>query len=221
MNHIERNLKDLLNRIPDEVRLIAVSKTKSIDEILMAYHGGQKLFGENRVQEMVHKYHKLPKDIEWHMIGHLQTNKVKHIIDFVSMVHSVDSVKLAGMINKEAEKCQRQIPCLLQVHIAEEETKFGFDTRELELFISSKEFDKLRNIRWAGLMAMATFTRDEEQVSREFEGLTVLFNYLKRNYGNKLPDFKECSIGMSDDFHIAIKAGATIIRLGSLIFGKR
>ena len=214
--------KQLIAEIkPFIAKLIAVSKTKPAEDILQFYNIGQKIFGENKVQEMVSKYEALPKDIEWHLIGHLQTNKVKFIAPFVSMVHSVDSLKLLQEINTHAKKNNRIIDCLLQIFIADEETKFGLCKEELLQLLSSKEFSLLKNIRICGLMGMATNIDDEKKISNEFSQLKKLFDVVKQKYFSSESSFKELSIGMSSDYKIALQHGATLIRVGSIIFGER
>ena len=210
---ITSNLNSILNNIPSNVSLVAVSKTKTDTDILAAYNAGQKVFGENKVQEIVKKQKNLPSDIKWHMIGHLQTNKVKHIASFVSLIHTVDSIKLLKEINKRATQNNRIIDCLLQIHIAQESTKFGFDIEELEKVISSaKEY---KNINIKGLMGMATFTNDSKQINKEFKSINKIFKKVKNKTLNTL------SIGMSGDYKLAINNGSTMIRLGSAIFGDR
>ena len=207
------NINTLLKTIPKDVTLVAVSKTKQNSAILEAYQIGQRIFGENKVQELVQKAEELPKDINWHMIGHLQTNKVKFIAPFVSLIHGVDSVKLLKEINKRAKQNNRVIDCLLQVHIATESTKFGFDILEVNEAISNaKEF---QNIRIVGLMGMATFTDNQQQVIQEFNSLKVVFDILKNEHITTL------SIGMSGDYQLAIEQGSTMVRIGSAIFGHR
>ena len=206
---------------PPGCRLVAVTKTQSEEKILEAYNAGQRAFGENKVQELVTKYESLPRDIEWHMIGHLQTNKVKYIAPFVALIHSVDTRKLLEEINKQGGKCGRIIPCLLQVHIAEEETKFGFSTEEVLSIVSDDISKRLPNVSIDGLMGMATFTDDKEQVRKEFRQLKNLFDELR---ARRLPDnvkMKDLSIGMSGDYNIAVDEGSTIVRVGSAIFGER
>jgi len=207
------NINTVLKTIPKDVTLVAVSKTKQNSAILEAYQIGQRIFGENKVQELVQKAEELPKDINWHMIGHLQTNKVKFIAPFVSLIHGVDSVKLLKEINKRAKQNNRVIDCLLQVHIATESTKFGFDILEVNEAISNaKEF---QNIRIVGLMGMATFTDNQQQVIQEFNSLKVVFDILKNEHITTL------SIGMSGDYQLAIEQGSTMVRIGSAIFGHR
>lgn len=201
--------------------LVAVSKTKPIEDLREAYDAGIRDFGENKVQEIQEKQPLLPADVRWHMIGHLQSNKVKYIAPFVHLIHGVDSFKLLQEINKQGKKIDRVIPCLLQVHIAEEETKFGFDKAELDEMLNSKEFQELTHVRIAGLMGMATFTESQDQVRKEFRCLKHLFEDLKTR---TLPDFvelKEISMGMSGDYLIAQEEGSTMVRIGSAIFGKR
>jgi pyridoxal phosphate enzyme (YggS family) len=203
------------------VKLIAVSKTKPIESITEAYESGQRLFGENMVQELVEKYEKLPKDIEWHLIGHLQTNKVKYIAPFINLIHSVDSLKLVQEINKQALKNNRVIDCLLQLEIADEETKFGMDMAEVIEFLRSNEFKELKNVRICGVMGIATLTDNPKMTAEEFYELKTFFKGLKDTFFRKDPAFKEISMGMSGDYQLAIEKGSTMIRLGSTIFGGR
>ena len=214
---IKDNLEHIKATLPKHVTLVAVSKTKPNADILEAYEAGQRIFGENKVQEMVQKWEDLPKDIEWHMIGHLQRNKVKYMAEFVSLVHGVDSLKLLKEINKQGQKYDRLIPCLLQMHIAEEDTKFGLDASELNELIHSQEFKAMKNVKIMGLMGMATFTSDENQVRKEFAQLKSQFDKLKEN----LPGISTLSMGMSGDYAIAIEEGSTMVRIGSSIFGVR
>lgn len=209
------------HNLPSTVRLIAVSKTKPVEILLDAYNAGQRIFGENKVQELVSKHEQLPKDIEWHLIGHLQTNKVKYVAPFVSMIHSVDSLKLLREINKQAEKSNRIISCLLQFHIAVEETKFGLNISEANELLQSEEFKQMKNVSITGIMGMATFTENIEQVRKEFKRLKTIFDGLKKDYFQTNTSFKEISMGMSGDYQIAIEEGATLIRVGSLLFGER
>ncbi|TDQ31614.1 YggS family pyridoxal phosphate-dependent enzyme [Zeaxanthinibacter enoshimensis] len=215
--NIEKNLKSIKEDLPAEVTLVAVSKTKSTSMIMEAYNAGQRDFGENKVQEMTAKWEELPKDIRWHMIGHVQRNKVKYMSDFVSLIHGVDSHRLLVEIDKRARNSERIIDCLLQVHIAEEESKFGFDEAEIIDLLDSGKLESLKNVRLLGLMGMATFTEDSEQVRREFRGLKKLYDRLKE----RLPDFRELSMGMSGDYQIGIEEGSTMVRIGSSIFGAR
>ena len=203
--------------MPLTVTLVAVTKTKSPEEIMEAYNAGHREFGENKVQELTQKAEVLPKDIHWHMIGHLQRNKVKYIAPIVSLIHSVDSLKLLREINKQGQKCQRIIPCLLQIHIAEESTKFGLDENELFDIIESEEFKTLDHIIIEGLMGMATFTEDTDKVRREFQFLSEVFQRLK----SSLPNINTLSMGMSSDYEVAIEEGSTMVRIGSSIFGER
>ena len=214
---IEENLKKVLHSLSDGVELVAVSKTKSVEEILEAYHGGQRIFGENRIQEMVDKWEVLPADIQWHMIGHVQRNKVKYMASFVSLIHGVDSLKLLKEINKQAQRNGRKIKCLLQIHIAEESSKFGFDENEVSDLVNSGEIQNLEHIEVCGLMGMATFTEDMEQVRKEFKGLKRLFDKLRAS----LPGMQVLSMGMSGDYLIAIEEGSNLVRIGSSIFGAR
>jgi pyridoxal phosphate enzyme (YggS family) len=218
---IQTNLNYFLQQLPAGSKLVAVSKTHSIERIQEAYDAGYRIFGENKVQELVPKYEAMAKDIEWHMIGHLQSNKVKYIAPFVSLIHGVDSEKLLEEINKQGDKLNRTIKCLLQIHIAEEETKFGFSEEEVASFLISERVKKFDSIQIVGLMGMATFTEDEQQVRKEFKGLKNLFEKLK---ALKLPaqvQLKELSMGMSGDYKIALEEGSTMIRIGTAIFGER
>ena len=203
------------------VRLIAVSKTKPVEAIRDLMHAGQLDFGENRAQELKEKQAQLPGNIRWHMIGHLQKNKVKYIAAWVTLIQSVDSFELLAEINKYGVKYQRIIPCLLQVHIAKEETKFGFDENEIKSMLTNPSFSEMKNISICGLMGMATFTENMHIVSREFRSLKTLFDSLKKNHFPNSADFTELSMGMSSDYEIAVEEGATMVRIGSLIFGKR
>jgi pyridoxal phosphate enzyme (YggS family) len=218
---IVRHIESFKKTLPEKVKLIAVSKTQSNQKILEIYNTGHKIFGENKVQELVSKYEQLPKDIEWHMIGHLQTNKVKFIAPFVHLIHSVDSLNLLDVINKEAGKCNRSIDCLLQVKIAKEETKFGIGTEEVSSLLNSDLYQHMKHIRIIGLMAMATFTDDQAIIRNEFRKCKTIFNELKTTFFNNQPQFNEISMGMSDDYSIALEEGSTMIRIGSLLFGQR
>ena len=218
---IEENLQKVQNEIPEGVTLVAVSKTKPNSEIEKLYNIGQRIFGENKVQELVDKHDLLPKDIQWHLIGHLQTNKVKYIAPFVSLIHSIDSFKLLKEVNKEGKKNNRIIPCLLQFHIAEEDSKFGLSMDDANEILSSKEFIEMKNISIEGVMGMATFTDDTNQVSSEFRTLESYFNVLKSHYFKFNDGFKEISMGMSGDYKLAIEEGSTMVRVGSSIFGSR
>jgi len=214
---VKDNLTKITSELPEGVTLVAVSKTKPNEDILEAYEAGQRIFGENKVQEMVQKWEDLPKDIEWHMIGHVQRNKVKYMAEFVSLIHGVDSPRLLKEINKQAKKHDRVIPCLLQIHIAEEDTKFGLDEKELNLLVNSDEFKAMEHIKIVGLMGMATFTEDMDQVRREFAQLKSLYDDLR----TKLTDINILSMGMSGDYTVAIEEGSTMVRIGSSIFGAR
>lgn len=218
---IQENLKAILSTIPSEVTLVAVTKTKPVSDLEEVYKAGQRIFGENKVQEMVDKFEQLPKDIEWHLIGHLQTNKVKYIAPFVAMIHSVDSLKLLNEINKEAKKNNRTIDCLLQFHIAEEETKFGLSIEEAKEILETKEFVEMQNISIVGIMGMASFTENNEIVRNEFRTLESYFQILKSHFFKFNDDFKEISMGMSGDYLLAIEEGSTMVRVGSSIFGPR
>jgi pyridoxal phosphate enzyme (YggS family) len=219
--NIKNNIINLQQRIPADCTLIAVSKTNPVEKIKEAYDAGQRVFGENRVQELTPKFEALPKDIEWHMIGHMQSNKVKYIAPFIHLIHSVDSVAILEEINKQALKSKRIISCLLQIHIAAEESKFGFSEEEVFELLGGGEVSNLKNVKITGLMGMATFTDDSAQVRREFRGLKQLFERLK---AHTLPEnvlMKDLSMGMSGDYEIAIEEGSTMVRVGSAIFGSR
>jgi pyridoxal phosphate enzyme (YggS family) len=218
---ISDNIKAALAEIPPHIKLVAISKTKPAEMIMEAYHAGQKIFGENKVQELCAKYEQLPRDIEWHMVGHLQTNKIKYIAHFVHLIHSVDSMGLLMEINKQGEKHKRKINCLLQVHIAKEETKFGFSEEELIQLIHSDALSLLKNVSICGLMGMATFTDDTNQIRNEFRQLYNTYESLKKLKFLNHPEFKDISMGMSSDYLIAIEEGSTIVRIGSKIFGER
>ena len=219
---IAANLTKLKRELDSyDAKLIAVSKTKSNEEIMEAYNAGQRIFGENQVQELADKYEHLPKDIEWHLIGHLQTNKVKYIAPFISLIHSVDSLKLLIEINKQAIKNKRIIDCLLQVYIADEDTKFGLGYDETIELLRSEEYAQLKNIRIVGLMGIATNTKLEKQINDEFNELKIFFEGIKQSFFRKEESFKEISMGMSGDYKIALENGSTMIRVGSTIFGNR
>ena len=221
MSHIQEQIDKIKTELPSHVRLVAVSKYHPIEAIQEAYDGGQRIFGESKVQEMTQKYEMLPKDIEWHFIGHLQTNKIKYMAPYVSLIHGVDSFKLLQEINKQAAKANRIIPCLLQIHIAKEETKFGFTTDECLNMLNEGNWKALENVQLAGIMGMATNTEDETIVANEFETLAQFFQQIKSNHFAESPYFKEISMGMSDDYPIAIEKGSTLVRIGSKIFGNR
>ena len=218
---IQNNLEAVKRQMASHVVLVAVSKTKPQEALMEAYQAGQRIFGENKVQELVGKYEALPKDIEWHMIGHLQSNKVKYIAPFVSLLHGVDSEKLLKTINKEGAKNNRKIPCLLQVHIAEEDTKFGFSEEELGNILSDDFMATLDHVSICGVMGMATYTDDEMQIRKEFARLKAVFLSLKEQFFQTADTFSEISMGMSGDYQIAIEEGSTMVRVGSSIFGER
>lgn len=218
---IAENLKKIKSSLPQNVKLVAVSKFKPNQDILEAYQAGHTIFGENRVQELTEKYEQLPKDIEWHMIGHLQTNKVKYIAPFVYMIHGVDSLKLLKEINKQAKKAERIQKCLLQIHIADEETKFGFSEEEVFELLSSDAYKGFENIEICGVMGMATNTDNTEQVRQEFAHLKQFFDTLKQDYFAYQESFAEISMGMSGDYETAVAEGSTMVRIGSSIFGSR
>ena len=218
---ITDNLKQVLEELPDGVKLVAVSKFHPDSAILEAYNAGQRIFGESKVQEMTAKYESLPKDIQWHFIGHLQTNKIKYMIPYVSMIHGVDTYKLLEEINKQAAKAGRVVNCLLQVHIAQEETKFGLSPDECRALFAEESWRELSHVRICGLMGMATNTDNMEQVKSEFKLLHRLFCEIKDGYFQSSDCFTELSMGMSHDYRIAIAEGATMVRVGSKIFGER
>ncbi|MDD4145077.1 MAG: YggS family pyridoxal phosphate-dependent enzyme [Prolixibacteraceae bacterium] len=218
---IGKIISELKSSLPEGVKLVAVTKTKPPEIIEEAYKAGHKTFGENKVQELVQKFEKLPEDIEWHFIGHLQSNKTKYLIPFVSMIHGIDSFKILKSVNKEAGKFGRVIPCLLQFHIARESTKFGLSEEEAFEILESGTFARMENIKVAGVMGMATFTDNKEIVRSEFRELKAIFKKLKSSYFPEDPAFREISMGMSDDYDIAVEEGSTIVRIGSKIFGSR
>ncbi|MFH6996762.1 YggS family pyridoxal phosphate-dependent enzyme [Flavobacterium sp. FlaQc-57] len=223
---IQSNLNTIKASLPEHVTLVAVSKTKPVSDLTQAYEAGQRIFGENKIQEMTEKYEQMPKDIQWHMIGHVQSNKVKFMAPFVSLIHGVDSLKLLQEINKQALKNDRIIDCLLQIHIAEEETKFGLDENELNALISSSDFKEMKNIRILGLMGMATFTEDQNQIKKEFKYLKSIFDSIQKQKdalqsASTLNNFSTISMGMSGDYQLAIECGSTMVRIGSSIFGGR
>ncbi len=217
---IKNNLLQIQSQLPQNVTLVAVSKTKPVSDLMEAYDAGQRIFGENKIQEMTEKWETMPKDIQWHMIGHVQTNKVKFMAEYVSLIHGVDSLKLLQEINKQALKHNRSIDCLLQMHVAEEETKFGLDETELHEIIESEAFQQLKNIKIVGLMGMATFTENQDQIKKEFLHLKAIFDEFV-----KLPtdncQLNTLSMGMSGDYALAIECGSNMVRIGSSIFGTR
>lgn len=221
MTGIAENIKQIKSTLPSQVKLIAVSKTKPVGDIQKAYDVGQRIFGENKVQELVSKFDALPKDIEWHMIGHLQSNKVKDMAHFVNLIHGVDSLSLLKEINKQALKNNRIQKVLLQFHIAQEETKFGFSYEEASVILESSEYKNLQNISVCGVMGMATFTDNTSQIHAEFKMLKSYFDKLKTDFFSNENSFAEISMGMSGDYKIAIEEGSTMIRVGSSIFGGR
>jgi pyridoxal phosphate enzyme (YggS family) len=221
MAGIEENISRIKSSLPSSVKLIAVSKTKPSSDIQQAYDAGQRIFGENKVQELVSKYDTLPKDIEWHMIGHLQSNKVKYMAHFVALIHGVDAFSLLKEINKQAQKNNRIQNVLLQFHVAQEETKFGFSFEEAEQMLSSNEYKNLENISIVGVMGMASFTENQVQIHAEFKMLKSYFDQLKTQFFSDNNLFKEISMGMSGDYKIAIEEGSTMVRIGSSIFGGR
>jgi pyridoxal phosphate enzyme (YggS family) len=214
---ITQNLLQIKSTLPEHVTLVAVSKTKPVSDLMEAYNAGQRIFGENKIQEMVDKWEEMPKNIEWHMIGHVQTNKVKYMAPFVSLIHGVDSLKLLEEINKQALKNNRIIDCLLQIYIAEEESKFGLDEEELSTLLASTVFKEMKNIRIVGLMGMATFTDNQNQIKKEFTHLKSVFDQLKTHDS----PITILSMGMSGDYQLAFNSGSTMVRIGSSIFGGR
>ncbi|MDD2674742.1 MAG: YggS family pyridoxal phosphate-dependent enzyme [Flavobacterium sp.] len=217
---VANNLVQIKSTLPEHVTLVAVSKTKPVSDLMEAYEAGQRIFGENKIQEMAEKWEQMPKDIQWHMIGHVQTNKVKFMAPFVSLIHGVDSLKLLQEISKQALKNNRIIDCLLQIHIAEEETKFGLDEEELASLLSSSEFHEMKNIRIVGLMGMATFTDNKDQIKKEFLHLKTIFDKTKKLKTENC-QLETISMGMSGDYQLAIECGSTMVRIGSSIFGGR
>ena len=217
---IQQNLVQIKSQLPNHVTLVAVSKTKPVADLMEAYNAGQRIFGENKIQEMTDKWEEMPKDIMWHMIGHVQTNKVKFMAEYVSLIHGVDSLKLLQEINKQAQKHNRVIECLLQIYIAEEESKFGLDEKELEEILEILKRVQYKNIKIVGLMGMATFTDNQNQIKKEFDNLKSIFDkncHLK----NENCQLKTISMGMSGDYQLAIECGSTMVRIGSSIFGNR
>ncbi|MBQ8866375.1 MAG: YggS family pyridoxal phosphate-dependent enzyme [Bacteroidaceae bacterium] len=218
---IQENIREVLATLPTGVRLVAVSKFHPVEALQEAYDGGQRIFGESKVQEMTAKHEQLPADIEWHFIGHLQTNKVKYIAPYVALIHGVDSYKLLLEINRQGLRVGRTIPCLLQLHVAQEETKFGFSPDECLEMLSEGEWSTLPYVSIRGIMGMASNTDDMEQVRREFASLGSFFSQVRKKYFSNRPEFCELSMGMSDDYPIAIEEGSTLVRVGSRIFGNR
>jgi pyridoxal phosphate enzyme (YggS family) len=217
---IKNNLQNIKSSLPSHVTLVAVSKTKPVTDLMEAYKAGQRIFGENKIQEMTEKWEQMPKDIQWHMIGHVQSNKVKYMIPYVSLIHGVDSLKLLKEINRLAVKWRKKVDCLLQIHIAEEDTKFGLDEKEVNELLSSEEFKTFENIRIVGLMGMATFTENQEQIKREFLHLKLIFDQHSQLITDNC-QLTTLSMGMSGDYQLAIECGSTMVRIGSSIFGSR
>ena len=214
---IKENINKFISKIPESVKLIAISKTKSVDEILEAYNQGQRIFGENKIQEMTEKYNLLPKDIKWHMVGHVQRNKIKYMAPYVDLIHGIDSFKSLKTINKEGKKNNRIIKCLLQLKISSESTKFGLEIDEIEEIINSKDYKELTHTKICGIMAMASFTEDKNIIKDEFICANKLYNQIKGNDDN----FEILSMGMSNDYELAIECGSNMVRIGSSIFGDR
>ncbi|MBR5831681.1 MAG: YggS family pyridoxal phosphate-dependent enzyme [Bacteroidales bacterium] len=221
MSAIANEITKIKSSLPATTRLIAVSKTKPVEDLQQAYDAGQRVFGENKALEMRDKHEVLPNDIQWHFIGHLQTNKIKYIISYVSLIHSIDSCNLLNEVNIAAAKKDRVVDCLLQFHIADEDTKYGLSFDEAQVLLNSPEYKAMNNIRIVGVMGMATFTDNQDQIRQEFRNLKSIFDRLKEQYFADNDSFKEISMGMSDDYPIAIEEGSTLIRVGSAIFGKR
>lgn len=221
MSAIANEITKIKSSLPATTRLIAVSKTKPVEDLQQAYYAGQRVFGENKALEMRDKHEVLPNDIQWHFIGHLQTNKIKYIISYVSLIHSIDSCNLLNEVNIAAAKKDRVVDCLLQFHIADEDTKYGLSFDEAQVLLNSPEYKAMNNIRIVGVMGMATFTDNQDQIRQEFRNLKSIFDRLKEQYFADNDSFKEISMGMSDDYPIAIEEGSTLIRVGSAIFGKR
>ncbi|WP_345276737.1 YggS family pyridoxal phosphate-dependent enzyme [Litoribaculum gwangyangense] len=217
---IRENLNKIKSTLPEKVTLVAVSKTKPVSDLMEAYHGGQRIFGENKIQEMVEKYEAMPKDIDWHMIGHVQSNKVKYMASFVRLIHGVDNFKLLKEINKQAKKNDRVIDCLLQIKIAEEDSKFGMSAADASKIIQSKEFSELKHVKIVGVMGMATFTDNQDQIKKEFRFLKYTFDELKKLITENF-ELQTISMGMSGDYELAIACGSNMIRVGSSIFGDR
>ena len=215
------NLQSIFKELPEQVRLIAISKTKTPDQIMEAYNAGHLDFGENKAQELLPKYEALPKDIHWHMVGHLQSNKVKYIAPFIKLIHSIDSLKLLKTVNKEARKNDRIIQCLLQLHIAEEESKFGLQYEEACGLLESEAFRNMENVEICGLMGMATLTDNTDQIRSEFRQLKQYFDTIRERYFPGKASFREVSMGMSGDYRLAVEEGSTMVRIGSAIFGER
>ncbi|RKS02487.1 YggS family pyridoxal phosphate-dependent enzyme [Flavobacterium sp. 102] len=218
---IKDNLLEIKSSLPENVTLVAVSKTKPVADLMEAYNEGQRIFGENKIQEMTEKWQQMPKDIEWHMIGHVQSNKVKYMVPYVKLIHGVDSLKLLKEINRHAVRWRKNINCLLQIHIAEEETKFGLDEKELEELLNSEEFKSFTNIKVIGLMGMATFTDNQEQIKREFNHLKSIFDSIQKQPTTQNLQPTTLSMGMSGDYQLAIDCGSNMVRIGSSIFGNR
>jgi len=218
---IQQNIQEIRTHIPPQVRLVCVSKFHPNEAVMEAYDCGERIFGESKVQEMCGKYDTLPKDISWHFIGHLQSNKIKFIVPFVQLIHGVDSFQLLEEINKQALKAGKTVNCLLQIHIAQEDTKFGFSAGELLETLSVGKWKDLSGVCICGLMGMATYTDDRDQIRNEFKGLKILFDQAKTDYFKDIPSFSELSMGMSDDYQLAIEEGSTLVRIGSSIFGHR
>jgi pyridoxal phosphate enzyme (YggS family) len=217
---IQENLLQIKSKIPEHVTLVAVSKTKPVEDLMEAYQAGQRIFGENKIQEMTEKWQQMPKDIEWHMIGHVQSNKVKYMVPYVKLIHGVDSLKLLKEINRQAVRWRKNINCLLQIHIANEETKFGLNENELQEIVNSDEFKAMSNIKVIGLMGMASFTDNQEQIKTEFDYLKSLFDKFQEVKTSNF-ELQTLSMGMSGDYQLAIDCGSTMVRIGSSIFGTR
>lgn len=214
---VSENIKKYRSELPEDVKLVAISKTKPNEDLMEAYEAGQRIFGENKIQEMTDKWEELPKDIEWHMVGHVQRNKVKYMAPYVGLIHAVDSLKLLKEINKRAKQNDRTIDCLLQIKIAEEDSKFGISRQEAREILESDAYAEMKHVNIVGLMGMATFTEDEQQVQEEFKRLKSAFD----DFSQDFPALREISMGMSGDYKIAVECGSTMVRIGSSIFGER
>ncbi len=218
---IADNIQNIRKQLPPQTRLVAVSKYHPVSAVQEAYDAGQRIFGESHVQELKEKHEALPKDIEWHFIGHLQTNKIKYIAPYVALIHAVDTPKLLSEISKHGTKCGRRIPCLLQLHVAKEETKYGFSIEECRQYLESGEWKELQGAEIRGIMCMASNVDDREQIAREFQQAADFFQFCRQTYFSGQPSFSECSWGMSGDYTIALQHGSTLVRIGSKIFGER
>ena len=221
MHGISEKIKSINSSLPASVKLVAVSKFHPVESLRVAYDAGQRIFGESRVQELSQKYREMPEDVQWHFIGHLQTNKVRQLVPYVGLIHSIDSLRLLECVNSEAAKIGKAVDVLLQLHVAKEETKFGLTCDECLSLVASGKVDEMKNVRICGVMGMATHTDDMEEVRAEFKAIKSVFDVLKNDYFKDKDYFKEISMGMSDDYHVAIEEGSTLVRIGTTIFGSR